>query len=141
SLFSFTRSAANCVFDTVLLAGANAGGVIAHYRVQQSTPQVGSICQGATTRTWSVNLAGGATGTVAGGASTENGNTYTGTELSSSDLLLVNNQNQVAAVREVHNSPTTFLVREQLVVFSSGSETIVQDTDSPANGIFLADFD
>jgi len=141
SLFSFTRSAANCVFDTVLLAGANAGGVIAHYRVQQSTPQVGSICQGATTRTWSVNLAGGATGTVAGGASTENGNTYTGTELSSSDLLLVNNQNQVAAVREVHNSPTTFLVREQLVVFSGGSEMIVQDTDGPASGIFLADFD
>ena len=141
SFFTFTRSAANCVFDTVVLAAANANGAVAHYRVLQNTPLVGGFCQGATTRTWSVSLAGGATGTVASGASTENGNTYTGAELSATDLMLVNDQQQVAAVRQLFNQPATFQTREQLVVFGGGSETIIQDTDGPASGIFLADFD
>ena len=141
SIFSFTRGAANCVFDTVTLAAANANGVVAYYQLLQTTPQVGGFCQGTTTRTWSVKLAGATTGTIASGSSSENGNTYTGAELSTSSLFLMNNQNQVAAVRELHNSPTTFQIRRQLVVFKSGSEEIIQDTEGPASGIFLADFD
>lgn len=45
-------------------------------------------------------------------------------------------------MRELHNAPATFRIREQLVVFrSNGEETIIQDTDGPVDGIFLADFD
>ncbi len=90
---------------------------------------------------WSVKLAGGATGTIVSGASFINGNTHTGTEISDNSLFLVNNQNQVAAVREIHNAPTTFRVRKQLVIFSGSGETIIQDTDGPVDSIFLADFD
>ncbi len=47
----------------------------------------------------------------------------------------------MAAIREVHNSPATFITRRQLVVFAAGSEQIIQDTDGPASDIFLTDFD
>ena len=143
SIFSFTRGAANCIFDTLIHAAANANGVLAYYEEFQTTPQDGNRCANelGTTRTWSVKLAGAATGTIASGSSFEQVNTYTGAELASSTLFLLNNQNQVAAVRELHNSPITFQTRHQLVVFGSGSEQIIQDTDGPASGIFLADFD
>jgi hypothetical protein len=105
-------------------------------------PQDGNRCANelGTTRAWSINLAGAATGTVANGSSFEQGNTHTGTALANS-AILINNQNQVAAIREVHNSPATFITRRQLVVFAAGSEQIIQDTDGPASDIFLADFD
>ncbi|MEZ4635430.1 MAG: hypothetical protein R2856_10765 [Caldilineaceae bacterium] len=109
------------------------GGVLSP--VQTRTAD-GDRCAEPVTNAWSVNLAGGATGTVVGGRSFINGNTHTGTEISDNSLFLVNNQNQVAAVREIHNAPTTFRFREQLVVFSGGGETIIQDTDGPADGIF-----
>jgi len=141
SLFSFTRNSADCITDQVLRAAANAGNVLATYQELQTRTADGDRCTDPVTRAWSVNLAGGATGTVVSGQSFENGNTYTGAELSDNSLFLVNNQNQVAAVREIHNAPTTFRVREQLVIFSGGGETIIQDTDGPVDGIFLADFD
>jgi len=140
-LFSFTRSSAGCVGDRVLRAAANAGDAIATYREVQTRSAAGSACTDPTTRAWSVDLAGGAAGTVVTGVSTESGNSYTGVELSDNSLFLVNNQNQVAAVREVHNAPTTFRVREQLVVFSGTGETLVQDSDGPVDSMFLADFD
>ncbi|MFZ1770376.1 MAG: hypothetical protein WAU00_14320 [Caldilinea sp.] len=37
-IVSFTRSAANCIFDSVSLAAANANGVVASYRDLQTTP-------------------------------------------------------------------------------------------------------
>ncbi len=142
SIFSFTRTSANCIGDRILRAAANAGDVVATYRELQTSTADGNRCTDPVTRAWSVNLAGGATGTVVSGQSFENGNTYTGAELSDNSLFLVNNQNQVAAVRELHNAPATFRIREQLVVFrSNGEETIIQDTDGPVDGIFLADFD
>lgn len=141
SLFTFTRSSANCITDQVLRAAANAVNVLATYREVQTRTAAGNRCTDPVTRAWSVNLAGGATGTIVSGTSFENGNTYTGAELSDNNLFLVNNQNQVAAVREIHNAPTTFRVREQLVIFSGSGETIIQDTDGPVDGIFLADFD
>jgi len=142
SLFSFTRTSANCIGDRVLREAANAGNVLAYYREVQTRTADGDRCAEPVSRAWSVNLAGAATGTVTQGVSNEQGNTYTGNEISDNSLFLVNNENQVAAVREVHNAPTTFRVREQLVIFGSGgSEAIVQDTDGPADSIFLADFD
>ena len=140
SLFTFTRTAAGCVFDQVLRA-ANAGNVIATYREVQTRTANGSACAEPVNIAWTVNLAGGATGTVVSGASFINSNTHTGAEISDNSLFLVNNQNQVAAVRQLYNAPATFRVREQLVIFSSGGETIIQDTDGPVDGIFLADFD
>jgi|GEM_PF-2401697 len=141
SIFSFTRTSGGCVFDQVLRAAANAGNVVASYRQVQTRTADGSACREPVTNAWSVNLAGGATGTIVSGQSFINGNTHTGTEISDNSLFLVNDQNQVAAVREIHNAPTTFRVREQLVIFSGGSETVIQDTDGPVDGIFLADFD
>lgn len=141
SFFSSTRTTVGCVFDQVLRAAANAGNAIATYREVQTRTANGSACGEPVNIAWSVNLGGGATGTVVSGASFINSNTHTGTEISDNSLFLVNNQNQVAAVRETHNAPTTFRVREQLVIFSGNGETIVQDTDGPVDGIFLADFD
>jgi hypothetical protein len=141
SLFTFTRTSASCVFDQILRAAANAENVMASYREVQTRTADGDRCAEPVNIAWSVNLAGGKTGTVVSGASFINGNTHTGTEISDNSLFLVNNQNQVAAVREIHNAPTTFRVREQLVVFSDNGETIIQDTDGPVDGIFLADFD
>lgn len=141
SITTFTRSSAGCVDDVVVRAAANAANVIAAYREVRTRTADGSACREPVNTAWSVNLAGGATGTVVSGASFQNGNTRTGTELSDNSLFLVNNQNQVAAVREIYNAPATFRVREQLVVFSGGAETIIQDTDGPVDSIFLADFD
>jgi len=140
-IFTFTRTSANCIGDRILRAAANAGNVVASYREVQTRTADGDRCTEPVNTAWSVNLAGEETGTVANGASFINGNTHTGTELSDNSLFLVNNQNQVAAVREIHNAPATFRVREQLVVFSGSGETIIQDTDGPVDGIFLADFD
>lgn len=141
SLFTFTHTSANCIGDRILRAAVNASDVVASYREVQTRTADGDRCTEPVTNVWSVNLAGGATGTIVSGQSFINGNTYTGAELSDNSLFLMNNQNQVAAVRELHNAPTTFRVREQLVVFSGNGETITQDTDGPVNGIFLADFD
>lgn len=142
SLFTFTRTSANCVGDRILRAAVNAGNVVASYREAQTRTADGDRCTEPVTNAWSINLAGGATGTLASGTSFINGNTHTGTELSDNSLFLVNNQNQVAAVREIHNAPATFRVREQLVVFgANGEQTIIQDTEGPVDGIFLADFD
>jgi hypothetical protein len=141
-IFTFTRTSANCIGDRILRAAANAGNVVASYREVQTRTADGDRCTEPVNSAWSVNLAGEETGTVANGASFINGSTHTGTDLSDNSLFLVNNQNQVAAVREIHNAPATFRVREQLVVFSgNGGETILQDTDGPVDGIFLADFD
>lgn len=141
SLFSFTRSSGGCVFDQVLRAAANAESVIATYREIQTRTADGDRCAEPVNTAWSVNLAGGATGTIVSGASFINGSTKTGTELSDNSLFLVNNQSQVTAVREVYTAGV-FRPREQLVVFSSnGGEAIIQDTDGPVDGIFLADFD
>lgn len=141
SIFTFARTSANCIGDRVLRTAANAVDVVATYREVQTRTADGDKCTEPVTRAWSVNLASGATETIVSGQSFENGNTYTGVELSDNSLFLVNNQNQVAAVREIHNAPATFRVREQLVVFSGSSETIIQDTEGPVDGIFLADFD
>ena len=141
SIFTFTRTSASCVFDQILRAAVNAENVVASYRQVQTRTADGDRCTEPVTNAWSVNLAGGATSTLASGQSFINGNTHTGTEISDNSLFLVNNQNQVAAVREIHNAPSTFRVREQLVVFSGNGETIIQDTDGPVDGIFLADFD
>lgn len=141
SLFNFTRSSASCVDDLVVRAAANAENVIATYRKARTRTADGSACREPANTAWSVNLNGGAAGTVGSGASFSNGNTHTGTEISDNSLFLVNNQNQVAAVREIYNAPTTFRIREQLVIFRGNGETIIQDTDSPVDGIFLADFD
>ena len=117
--------------------------MIAYYEVLQSAPLAGDRCanEEGVTRTWSIKLAGAASGTLASGSSFEQVNTRTGAELSSSFLFLLNNQNQVAAVRELFNSPASFIPRRQLVVFANGSEEVIQDTDGPASGMFLADFD
>lgn len=141
SIFTFTRSSANCITDQVVRAAANAGNVMASYREVQTRTAAGNTCTEPMNIAWSVNLVGGETGTLASGQSFINGNTHTGTELSDNSLFLVNNQNQVAVEREIHNAPSTFRVREQLVVFSRSGETIIQDTDGPVDSIFLADFD
>ncbi|HAJ38117.1 MAG TPA: hypothetical protein DCL15_20795 [Chloroflexi bacterium] len=141
SLFTFTRSSAGCVDDLVERAAANGEDVLATNREVRTRTANGSACGEPANTAWSINLAGGATGTLASGASSSNGNTRTGTELSLNSLFLVNNQNQVAAVREIYNAPATFRVREQLVIFSGSGETIIQDTDGPVDGIFLSDFD
>lgn len=142
-IFSFTSSGANCTFLNAAMAAVNGNGVVAYYEVNQNTPMNGEQCdlgQG-TTSAWTVRLAGAATGTRGTGSEFEQGNTHTGAALSTSSLFLLNNQNQVAAVRELYNSPTTFIPRKQLVILDSGSDQIIQDTDGPASGIFLADFD
>ena len=144
SIFSFTNSGANCIFTSAPLAAANANSVIAYYAVVQSAPLDGGRCANelGVSRAWSVKLAGAATGVIASGSSFEQVNIHTGAELNSSSLFLLNNQNQVAALRELYNSPTTFSPRRQLVIFTgNGGEQIIQDTDGAASGIFLADFD
>ena len=142
-IFTFTHSGGGCVFKSAPMAAANGNGVIAYYEVDQTTPALGEQCdlsQG-TTRAWSVKLAGAATSTLISGIEFDQGNTHTGAALSTSSLFLLNNRNQIAALHELYNSPTTFVPRKQLVIFAAGSEQVIQDTDGPASGIFLADFD
>ena len=105
SLFSFTQTAANCVFNNAPMVAVNPNGIAAFYEVQETgagPALMPSISLSASSpRKWSgrLGLAGGATGTIASGSAFHGGGSHSGNDSSVSSELLLNSQNHAAAVR------------------------------------------